>query len=134
MTELTGVKKIGFYIVLIALSTVFLMAGGSKLSGAEMHVESFTRYGLPIAFMYFIGVAEVAGAIGLWISRVSALAAMGLIIIMFGAVAMHVIFDPVTMAIPAIVFTILLSIIVKVMFPKFKINVGKQNNSENSLA
>jgi len=78
MTELAGIKKFGFYAVFVVLSSAFLMAGGSKLAGLEMHIESFTRYGLPIAFMYFIGAAEVAGAIGLWVSRTSALAAMGL--------------------------------------------------------
>jgi len=108
------------------------MAGGSKLAGAQMHVESFTHYGLPVAFMYFIGAAEVAGAIGLWISRVSALAAMGLVVIMLGAIIMHVIHDPIMMAMPAAVFTVLLAIVVIVMLPKFKATITKQNGAAST--
>ena len=53
-------------------------------------VENFTRYGHTDAFRLFIGAAEVSGAIGLWIPRLAFWAALGLIIIMLGAVYTHV--------------------------------------------
>ena len=134
MTTLTGIKKFGFYAVLVILSSAFLMAGASKLAGLEMHIESFTRYGLPTAFMYFIGAAEIAGAIGLWISRTSALAAIGLIVIMLGAITMHALYDPISMAAPAIVFTLLLSVIVKIMLYRIDARFNKQNKNTESAA
>ena len=46
----------------------------------------FVQYGYAPWFMTFIGVSEVLGAIGLLIPRLAALAAVGLSIIMVGAV------------------------------------------------
>ncbi len=102
---------------LTGLATLgFLAAGGFKLSGAEQMVQSFTKFGLPVAFMYFIGAAEVAGAIGLWLPQkpfgpwaLKRLAAAGLAIIMVGAVFMHLMHDPIAQAIPALLYLAILS-------------------------
>jgi putative oxidoreductase len=104
-----------------ALATLaYLGAGGAKLSGAEEMVQSFTKYGLPIEFMYFIGACEVAGAIGLWLNMtvvvpwpLRRLAALGLAVIMVGAITMHVLNDPVTQAIPAAVLLAILLFLFK---------------------
>lgn len=49
----------------------------------------FELWGYPIWFMYFIGVAEIAGAIGLFIPKLRLLAAMSLLVIMVGAFVTH---------------------------------------------
>ncbi len=46
--------------VLVAL--VFLLTGGTKLAGQQMHVENFIRWGYPLWFMYVTGTIEVLGA------------------------------------------------------------------------
>ncbi|MGD1844749.1 MAG: DoxX family protein [Salibacteraceae bacterium] len=51
----------------------------------------FAAYGYPIWFMYFIGVAEIAGVIGLFIPKLRILAASGLLVIMVGAFVTHLI-------------------------------------------
>ncbi len=58
-------------------------------------------------FMYFIGAVEVAGGIGLLISRLSSLAASGLALMMVGAVATHIIHVEIGMLVVAsiILFT-----------------------------
>jgi len=117
MNTLTGGKKIGFYVITTALTAAFLMAGGMKVSGQAPMIESFQHFGLPMWFMYFIGTAEILGAIALWLPRLSALSASGLMVIMAGAFTMHAIHDPLQQAVPAVVFTILLAIIVKVRLP-----------------
>ncbi len=76
-------------IVSVLLAIAFLGAGASKLSGAEDMIANFERFGLGTVFMYFIGTCEVAGAIGLFTRNLAALAAAGLVIIMGGAIAMH---------------------------------------------
>jgi uncharacterized membrane protein YphA (DoxX/SURF4 family) len=72
------------------LALVFLFAGASKL---HMPVEALQKLPMPVPFMRFIGVCEVAGALGLilpgllkirqWLTP---LAACGLVTIMVGAV------------------------------------------------
>ena len=78
------------WIVQILLALVFLFAGASKLI---MSIEEMTRdIQLPGAFLRFIGVVEILGAIGLilpsWLRMrpgLTPLAAAGLVIIMIGA-------------------------------------------------
>ena len=82
-----------------------------KLLGVEEMHMSFAVLGLPVWFGYFIGACEVAGGIGIWIRKLSGLAAAGLFIITAGAVYFHVVYTPVTMAIPALVLAILAAII-----------------------
>lgn len=74
----------------VVLSLVFLASGGAKLAGLEFEVVAFERWGYPLWFMYLIGVVEVAGGIGLLVSRLSALAGAGLATMMTGAMATHV--------------------------------------------
>ena len=73
--------------IAIALGVVaYAAAGTSKVLGVEQMAQSFTHFHLPLWFMTFIGACEIAGAIGLLIRRLSALAAVGLAIIMIGAI------------------------------------------------
>ena|SRR5882724_542169 len=75
------------------LAALFLFAGGMKL---VMPLAALTQQShLPGMFLRFIGVAEVLGAIGLLLPGIfrvktglTALAALGLVIIMNGAVAL----------------------------------------------
>ena len=64
-----------------AVTALFLFAAFSKLRSPH----SFAAYGYPDWFAIFIGIAEVCGAIGVWIPKVARFAALGLILIMAGA-------------------------------------------------
>ena len=85
------------------LAALFLFAGGMKL---VLPIEALAGpIALPGLFMRFIGVAEVAGAIGLVLPsllrirpRLTPVAAVGLVIIMIGATVLTGIADPVAMA------------------------------------
>jgi hypothetical protein len=86
-----------------ALALLFLFAGSGKLvmSGEEMTAQM--DFGLPIWFLRFIGVCEVAGALGLILPSVSrvrtgltALAACGLVVIMAGATTLCAMEGPVS--------------------------------------
>ena len=97
--------------VSILLAIAFLGAGFFKLSGAEMMTGNFERYGYPLWFMYFVGLAEVAGAIGLFVQRTAFYAAAGLGILLLGAVGTHLLLnDPFGQSVPAIVLLILAGI------------------------
>lgn len=87
-------KHYGLWAIIGLTALAFLAAGIGKLMGVEMMHQSFATLGLPVFFGYFIGACEVAGAIGLLIKRFSSLAAVGLGIIMIGAMYYHMQFDP----------------------------------------
>ena len=100
----------------ILLVLFFIAPGVMKLMGNPMMIETFERFGYSVWFMYFIGAAEVAGAIGIAVGsyidkRLPNLAAIGLIIVMIGAFASHLMFDDqFSAAVPALVNIGLLSI------------------------
>jgi DoxX-like family len=85
------------------LAALFLFAGGMKL---VLPLEALAGpIALPGLFMRFIGVAEVAGAVGLVLPsllriqpRLTPVAAAGLVIIMIGATVLTGIAGPVAMA------------------------------------
>lgn len=83
------------------VSLIMLMGGSVKLMGNPMALESFSKLGLPGWFAIFIGVSEVAGALGIWIRRTSFWAALGIGIIMVGALYYHVTFPPLSAGVPA---------------------------------
>lgn len=89
------------------VSLVMLAGGASKLMGVEMALQSFATLGLPAWFGVFIGLCEVAGAIGIWIKRTSILAALGIAIIMVGAVYYHVMHTPIVEGVAAFVVLVL---------------------------
>jgi len=91
------------WIVQALLALLFLFAGASKFI---MSIEEMTKdIQLPGAFLRFIGVAEILGAIGLIVPsllrirpRLTPLAAAGLVIIMLGATVLSVMIGGVVMA------------------------------------
>lgn len=108
-------KKWGLIAATALPTLAFLAAGSFKLSGAEEMVQSFSKFGLPVWFMYFIGASEIAGAVGLWLKmaplgglQLRLLAALGLSIIMIGAVANHLVYDPLGQAMPATILLVIL--------------------------
>ena len=78
-----------------ALALTFLFAGASKLAMSAEQMTSQMEMDITVWFLRFIGVCEVAGALGLILPSVSRirtgltpLAACGLIVIMVGAVTL----------------------------------------------
>jgi hypothetical protein len=99
------------------LAALFLFAGGMKLvAPAEMLTQGPVV--LPVLFLRFIGVCEVLGAIGLILPGVfrvhrelTPAAAVGLVIIMIGAVVVTAMGGQIAPAlVPLIVATALISI------------------------
>ena len=109
---MTFLQKYGVLIASVVLALIVGAAGIAKLMGVPMVHESFAVLGLPSWFGYFIGAAEVAGAIGLFIRPLSGHAALGLAIIGAGAVYFHLVHTPVSQGVPAIVVLLLAVFIV----------------------
>jgi hypothetical protein len=95
--------NIALWIIQILLALLFLFAGGTKLA---LSAEALYKMGspnqiiLPGLLLKFIGVCEVLGALGLILPgllrkrpSLTPLAAVGLVIIMIGAVVLTVAAD-----------------------------------------
>jgi hypothetical protein len=84
--------NVALWVTQSALALIFLAAGSSKLIMSAEQMTSQNELDIPVWFLRFIGVCEVAGALGLILPSVSRirtgltpLAAGGLVVIMIGA-------------------------------------------------
>lgn len=98
-------------IVALGILNVWLLRSGKRTpfrgGDASNLREEFAAYGLPFWFMCAVGVLKVGLALALivaiWIHRLAQPAAMGLGLLMLGALLMHVkVKDPVKKALPSI--------------------------------
>ena len=72
--------KIALWLLIGLTAFAFAAAGFLKLFGDEMYSDSFNAMGLPDVFGDVIGCCEIAGAIGLFICRLSAVPAVILLV------------------------------------------------------
>ena len=105
---MTKARTVFLWIAIALGVLVYASAGTAKLLGADMEVQTFARFGMSLTFMRFIGVCELAGAIGLLIPRLTTWAGLGLMIVMGGAIVSHLRFDGVPPAVPAAVLMALM--------------------------
>ena len=110
------------WILQILLGLLFLFAGGTKLvmSGEALaqQMASTNSVMLPVAFIKFIGLVEVLGGLGLILPgltkirrSLTPLAAVGLTIVMIGAVVLTVMGPGLGMAIVPLVVLILCAVV-----------------------
>ena len=105
--------NLALWIVQALLAVLFVFSGVMKF---VMPVEEMTRQmpGVPGWFLHFIGVAEIAGGLGLVLPGLfrvrpglTPLAAAGLVIIMIGATVISAMTGPVVMALVPLVVGVL---------------------------
>jgi len=90
------------------LVLTFLLTGASKVGGVKPTPENFARWGLSPAIMRAVGAAEMLGAIGLLIPRAVVFAAVGLCLLMLGAIRTGVVHkEPIHVALPAVLIALL---------------------------
>jgi uncharacterized membrane protein YphA (DoxX/SURF4 family) len=90
ITARPKILTIALWTLQIVLAPQFLFGGVLKLAGVPVMVELFEQIGAGQWLRYFVGAAEVAGAIGLLIPLLSGLAALGLGALMAGATLVNV--------------------------------------------
>jgi uncharacterized membrane protein YphA (DoxX/SURF4 family) len=89
MAEKSKGKTIALWVLSGLLSALFLMAGGSKLAGAETHVQGFAHWGWPDWLRLVVGAVEVTSAVLLLIPRVAFWGGCALVVVMAGATYTH---------------------------------------------
>jgi putative oxidoreductase len=73
----------------LGAAAIFLMAGLSKLTGAEAMVQAFAAIGIGQWFRYLTGTIEVVSAVLLLIPSLALFGALALIPTMVGAIVTH---------------------------------------------
>jgi uncharacterized membrane protein YphA (DoxX/SURF4 family) len=81
--------NVTLWILQALAAAAFLMAGGTKLAGAEIHVAMFEKIGFGQWFRYFTGSLEVISAVLLLLPKTAGIGAALLAATMVGAVATH---------------------------------------------
>jgi len=81
--------NVTLWILQALAAAAFLMAGGTKLAGAEIHVAMFEKIGLGQWLRYFTGSLEVISAVLLLLPKTAGIGAALLTATMAGAVATH---------------------------------------------
>jgi putative oxidoreductase len=75
--------------VQIALAGMFLLAGSSKLLGADAMVGLFDAIGIGQWFRYVTGLIEISSAVALLVPSFALFGALALVATMVGAVSTH---------------------------------------------
>lgn len=82
----------------IIIFLCFGVSGIAKLLNLEFESAAFLRWGFAPGFMYFIGILEIAGAVGIWIRRLDSFAALCLVVLAAGALVTRLLFGEWMMA------------------------------------
>jgi hypothetical protein len=110
------VKVVIQVIIALGILNVWLLRYGKPTAwrggGAQNMKEEFKVYGLPDAFVTVIGFLKLTLAVlliaGIWFPVVTQPAAIGMAVLMLGAVAMHVkVGDPPKKSLPAFTMLVL---------------------------
>jgi uncharacterized membrane protein YphA (DoxX/SURF4 family) len=84
------VANVGLWTLQVLLAAVYAFSAYNKLTAEAMTVAGFEAMGLGTAGMYVIGALELAGAIAMFVPRLTGLAATCFVALMIGAVIITV--------------------------------------------
>ncbi|HEU5114837.1 MAG TPA: DoxX family protein [Candidatus Paceibacterota bacterium] len=113
-------KKVIYYILLVLVSAVFIMAGASKLFSNAQAIQGFQVAGLPVWLMYVVGAVEVLGVIGIWTKKFRVWAATGLFVVLLGATVVTAAY----VSVPEALFPLLTAVVLY-----FILRLGKQKDA-----
>ena len=76
------------WVLQVFLAAVYAFSAFGKLTAEAQNVAGFEAMGLGVAGMYVIGVLELAGAVAMFVPRLTGPAALCFVALMIGAVTM----------------------------------------------
>jgi uncharacterized membrane protein YphA (DoxX/SURF4 family) len=99
--------NIALWTLQVLTAAVFVFAATPKITADPMAVAGFAMMGIGPAGMLTIGLLELAGAIALFIPRLTGLAALCQVALMIGAVTTTLVYmDPAMAVMPAVVLVV----------------------------
>jgi uncharacterized membrane protein YphA (DoxX/SURF4 family) len=108
--------------IAVLMSLMFLPTAFFKLTDFFLAVEFFTKWGIPIWMMHFIGASELAGAIGLLMPRTRLAAAFALFLLMIGGFVTHITHGEYLFALMPIVYGAGLYLLMKESLPELSMH------------
>lgn len=111
------VRSVISWVIQILLAAVYVVAAFGKLISRPKVIKMFRHWGFPDKFYLVIGVLELLGAIGLLIPRMAGYAAAGLIVLMVGAAATHLINGEGLQVLRPLLFIVFLAVVVYLRRP-----------------
>src|SRR5215471_9838712 len=106
----------------VIMSVMFLPTAMFKLTGFYLAVEFFTKWGIPLWMMRFIGASELAGAIGLLVPRTRPAAAFALFLLMIGGLVTHLTHGEYVFAVMPVLYGAGLYVLMKDSLPDFTVH------------
>ncbi|GAA3074632.1 hypothetical protein GCM10010464_43450 [Pseudonocardia yunnanensis] len=85
-TNRSRAGNIALWTLQVLLTAVYAFSAFGKLTAEAQNVAGFEAMGLGMPGMYIIGTLELAGAIAMFIPRLTGLAALCFVVLMIGAV------------------------------------------------
>jgi uncharacterized membrane protein YphA (DoxX/SURF4 family) len=85
-TATARIANVGLWTLQVLLAAVYAFSAFGKLTAEAQNVAGFEAMGLGNTGMYIIGALELAGAIAMFIPRLTGLAATCFVALMIGAV------------------------------------------------
>ena len=82
-------RELGSWVVAMLLAGAFLLTGGMKLAGSPDMLASFRHWGYETWFTYAVGGWEILSAVALLIPPLAFYGAIGVIVVMLGALYTH---------------------------------------------
>ena len=110
--------------VAVLMSLMFLPTALFKLTNFFLAVEFFTKWGIPLWMMHFIGASELAGAVGLLVPRTRPAAAFALLLVMIGGLVTHLTHGEYLFAVMPIVYGAGLYLLIKDSLPRLSVHEG----------
>jgi uncharacterized membrane protein len=80
----------GLWVLQVLLAAVYAFSAFGKLTAEAQNVAGFEAMGLGAAGMYAVGALELAGAIAMFVPRLTGLAALCFVALMIGAMILTV--------------------------------------------
>ena len=102
-TTASRARNVGLWTLQVLLAAVYAFSAFGKLTAEAQNVAGFQAMGLGNTGMYIIGCLELAGAIAMFVPRLTGLAALCFVALMTGAVVMTLAIGGRCAAIPATV-------------------------------
>src|SRR5215831_14843404 len=105
--------------VAVLMSVMFVPTALFKLTDFFLAVQFFTKWGIPLWMMHFIGASEFAGAIGLLAPRTRPAAAFALFLLMIGGLVTHLTHGEYVFAVMPIIYGAGLYVLMRDSLPEF---------------
>ena len=89
-TKSSRLTTVALWVLAALVAVIFLGAGISKLIGEPAQIALFDDIGAGQGLRYVVGALELSGAVGVLVPQLRTLAAIGLTLLMIGAVITNV--------------------------------------------